>query len=139
MQARSTAQAQPEHDRNDHRRLDGLVAVPRRHETPARTTIDGVDQAVAAIDASTNLAAASGRTLADIVELIERASKQVQAIAEASRKEAAEGEEIDQAVRELAAISQETAEAMGQASRAVGELAGQAGSLRALIEKMKDA
>ena len=105
----------------------------------ARTTIDGVDQAVAAIDASTNLAAASGRTLADIVALIERASQQVQAIAEASRKEAAEGEEIDQAVRELAGISQETAEAMGQASRAVGELAGQAHVLQQLVENMQHA
>ena len=105
----------------------------------ARTAIDGVDQAVAAIDASTNLAAASGRTLADIVALIERATQQVQAIAEASRKEAAEGEEIDQAVRELAAISQETAEAMGQASRAVGELADQAHILQQLVENMQRA
>ena len=114
------------------------VAV-RDIQAGARTTIDGVDQAVAAIDASTNLAAASGRTLADIVALIERASQQVQAIAEASRKEAAEGEEIDQAVRELASISQETAEAMGQASRAVGELAGQAHVLQQLVENMQRA
>jgi methyl-accepting chemotaxis protein len=112
------------------------VAV-RDIQAGARTTIDGVDRAVAAIDASTELAAASGRTLADIVALIERASEQVRAIAEASRKEAAEGEEIDQSVRELAAVSQETAQAMAQASQAVGELAGQAHVLQQLVENMQ--
>jgi len=104
----------------------------------ARQNIEGVDRAVAAIESSTRLANTSGETLAVIVDLIERTSAQVRAIAEAAQKEAAEGQEIDQSIRDVTAIAADTAQAMGQATQAVSDLARQAHVLQKLVEDMQD-
>jgi methyl-accepting chemotaxis protein len=103
----------------------------------ARTNIEGVDRAVAAIETSTGLAHTSGEALAAIVRLIELTSGQVRSIAEASQREAAEGDEIDRSIRDVTIIAAETAQAMGQATQAVAELARQAHVLQELVADMQ--
>jgi methyl-accepting chemotaxis protein len=103
----------------------------------ARQNIQGVDRAVAAIESSTGLAQTSGEALAAIVHLSELTSDQVRTIAEASRKEAAQGEEIDRSLQDVTAIAGETAQAMSQATQAVGELAGQTRVLQELVKDMQ--
>ena len=103
----------------------------------ARQNIEGVDRAVAAIAASTRLAQTSGEALVAIVRLIERTSGQVHSIAEAAKRETAEGEEIDRSIQDLTAIAVETAQAMGQANQAVAELARQAHVLQRLVTDMQ--
>jgi methyl-accepting chemotaxis protein len=103
----------------------------------ARQNIEGVDRAVAAIETSTGLAHDAGEALAAIVGLIERTSAQVRSIAEASQKEAAEGDEIDRSIQDVSAIAAETAQAMGQATQAVAELARQAHVLQQLVGDMQ--
>jgi len=105
----------------------------------ARQNIEGVDRAVAAIEASTGRAHTSGESLSAIVRLIERASAQVRSIAEASQKEAAEGGEIDRSIQDVTAIAAETVQAMGEATQAVTELASQAHVLQRLVEDMQSA
>ncbi|EHJ47934.1 methyl-accepting chemotaxis sensory transducer [Solidesulfovibrio carbinoliphilus subsp. oakridgensis] len=103
----------------------------------ARTNIEGVDRAVAAIETSTGLAHTSGEALAAIVRLIELTSGQVRSIAEASQREAAEGDEIDRSIQDVTVIAAETAQAMGQATQAVAELARQAHVLQELVADMQ--
>jgi methyl-accepting chemotaxis protein len=103
----------------------------------ARQNIEGVDRAVAAIASSTELANTSGEALASIVRLIELASAQVRSIAEASQKEAAEGDEIDRSIQDVTTIAAETTQAMGQANQAVAELAKQTHVLQQLVEEMQ--
>uniref|UniRef100_I2Q6E7 Methyl-accepting chemotaxis protein n=1 Tax=Desulfovibrio sp. U5L TaxID=596152 RepID=I2Q6E7_9BACT len=103
----------------------------------ARTNIEGVDRAVAAIETSTGLAHTSGEALAAIVRLIELTSGQVRSIAEASQREAAEGDEIDRSIQDVTVIAAETAQAMGQATQAVAELARQAHVLQELVTDMQ--
>ncbi|EFL49818.1 methyl-accepting chemotaxis sensory transducer [Solidesulfovibrio fructosivorans JJ]] len=103
----------------------------------ARTNIEGVDRAVAAIEASTGLANTSREALAAIVGLIELTSGQVASIAEASQREAAEGDEIDRSIQDVTAIAADTAQAMDQATQAVGELARQAHVLQQLVLDMQ--
>ncbi len=103
----------------------------------ARQNIEGVDKAVVAIQTSTSQANASGEVLVAIVELIERTSAQVRSIAEASQREAAEGDEIDKSIQDVTSIAAETAQTMGQATKAVTELARQAHVLQRLVEGMQ--
>jgi methyl-accepting chemotaxis protein len=103
----------------------------------ARKNMDNVDRAVATVEQATGLANESGRSLTEIVGLVEAASDQVRSIATASEEQSATSEEINRSVDEINRISSETADAMRQSAQAVGELAGQTQNLRGLIEKMK--
>ncbi|HML62668.1 MAG TPA: methyl-accepting chemotaxis protein [Solidesulfovibrio sp.] len=102
-----------------------------------RVAIEGVDRAAAAIASSTDQANTAREALAAIVELIGRTSGQVGSIAAASQREAEEGREIDESVRNVTGIAAETAQAMGQATQAVTDLARQAHVLQQLVVDMQ--
>ncbi len=102
-----------------------------------RVAIEGVERAAAAIAASTSQANTAREALASIVDLIGRTSGQVASIASASQREAEEGQEIDRSIQDVTAIAAETAQAMGQATQAVAELARQAHVLQQLVEDMQ--
>ena len=78
-----------------------------------RKSIAGVDRSVATIENATSRASLSGEALAQIVGLVEQASDQVRSIAAASEEQSASSEEISRSVEQVAAISAETAQAMG--------------------------
>jgi methyl-accepting chemotaxis protein len=97
-----------------------------------------VEQTVTTIAAATELADTSGRSLDQIVGLVEDASDQVRSIAAAAEEQSAASEEINRSITEINAISNETAESMQQSSRAVAELSHQAEALASLVRKMAD-
>ncbi len=102
-----------------------------------RKNLENVEREVATVEQATVLANSSGQALNEIVELVDTATDQVRSIATASEEQSATSEEINQSIEDISRISSETASAMRQSAQAVGELASQAQSLRALIEKMK--
>ncbi|HWR03805.1 MAG TPA: methyl-accepting chemotaxis protein [Humidesulfovibrio sp.] len=103
----------------------------------ARKNLENVEHSVGTIEQATSLANQSGAALEEIVTLVEVSTDQVRSIAAASEQQSAASEEINRSIEDINRISGETASAMNQSAQAVGELASQAQTLRALIEKMK--
>ncbi len=103
----------------------------------ARKNLENVENSVVTIEQATSLANQSGTALREIVAMVETATDQVRSIAAASEQQSAASEEINRSIEDINRISGETASAMNQSAQAVGELASQAQTLRALIEKMK--
>ncbi len=96
-----------------------------------------VDRSVETIGEATGLANQSGEALNSIVHLVERTADQVRAIAAASEEQSATSEEINRSIEDVNVISNETADAMGQAAQAVMELARQSQELKTLIGEMR--
>jgi methyl-accepting chemotaxis protein len=103
----------------------------------ARRNLENVENSVGTIEQATALANESGAALKEIVNLVEVSTDQVRSIAAASEQQSAASEEIHHSIEDINRISGETASAMNQSAQAVGDLASQAQSLRALIENMK--
>ncbi|MBA4356199.1 MAG: chemotaxis protein [Desulfovibrio sp.] len=97
-----------------------------------------VEQAVTTIASATELADTSGKSLEQIVDLVEGTSDQVRSIAAAAEEQSAASEEINRSITEINTISSETAESMQQSSRAVEELSRQAEALARLVRTMGD-
>ncbi len=104
----------------------------------ARSNAQSVDAAATAVDEATALANRSGQALEEIVDMVEAASSQVLAIAAASQEQSTASEEINRAVEEISRISSETADAMGQSTKAVLDLAGQAQELKDLVRRLRE-
>jgi methyl-accepting chemotaxis protein len=103
----------------------------------ARHNVDSVDAATGAVSRATELAAAAGEALSQIVGLVENASDQVRSIATAAEEQSATSEEINKAVDAVSAISESNSRAMAEAARAVAELARQSQELTALMEELE--
>ena len=111
-------------------------AIKAIQESTAKSMV-GVDNAVERIGEATELAGRSGEALQEIVATVEITADQVNAIATASEEQSAASEEINQSIVQVNDMSRQTAEAMGEAARAVSDLAAQAQGLTELIEAMK--
>ncbi|MEL7639308.1 MAG: methyl-accepting chemotaxis protein [Solidesulfovibrio sp.] len=96
-----------------------------------------MDQAADAVDRATGLAERSGGALSEIVSVVETAGDQVRAIATAAEQQSATSEEINRSIESISHIASQTAEAMGQSSRAVAELAELARNLTALVAEIQ--
>ena len=66
-----------------------------------REAVNSMEQAATAIEHSTNLAKNSGKSLKEIVTLVEQANDQVRSIAAASEEQSAASEEINQAIEQI--------------------------------------
>jgi methyl-accepting chemotaxis protein len=66
-----------------------------------RRNMDGVDQAVRAIEQATALTGRSGEALRTIVTLVDRATDQVRSIASASEQQSAASEEINRSIEDI--------------------------------------
>ncbi len=109
----------------------------RAIQAGARSSIDGVEGAVRAVDQATELANRSGEVLGEIVTIVECSADQVRSIATASEEQSAASEQINRAVDDINRISEETADAMARAAGSVEELAHQAQSLTRLVDTLK--
>ena len=103
-----------------------------------RKNIHNVEQAGVSIEEAAKLSVQSGESLKQILEFVHMVNDQVQSIATASEQQSAASEEINHSVEQVATISVETAQAMGQASSAVADLAQQSQALQRLIVEMKN-
>ncbi len=110
--------------------IHAIQEATRKNITEMNTAGDVVARA-------TELSEESGRSLAEIVSLVEASTGQVQSIASAAEEQSAASEEINRSIEEVNRVADETATSMRHSSQAVGELAGMAQELRSLIEEMK--
>jgi len=106
-------------------------------QTGTRKSVEGVERSVNTIEEATGLANKSGESLKLIVSLVDQSSDQVRSIATASEQQSAASEEINRSVEQVATISTQTSQAMGEAAKAVAELARQSQVLQGLITQMK--
>jgi len=104
----------------------------------ARKNTANVDKAVSAVEQANKLADTSGRSLEEIVGLVEGTADQVRNIATASEEQSAASEEINRVVEEIDELSTNISDAMEQSYQALSELASQAGELSELIQRIKD-
>lgn len=96
-----------------------------------------VDDAVNQIEEATRFANESGRALEEIVATVESTADQVRAIATASEEQSAASEEINRSILRCNDMSRMISDTMGEAARAVSDMAGQAQGLAGLVENMK--
>ncbi|MDO5483407.1 MAG: methyl-accepting chemotaxis protein [Desulfovibrionaceae bacterium] len=102
-----------------------------------QTNIQNVDNAVAAIQDSSQLSEEAGGKLQEIVTMVDNTAMQIQSIATAAEQQSATSEEINQALGEINQISDETSTVMHEAKQAVDSLAEQASTLHRLIDRLK--
>ncbi|WP_167127237.1 methyl-accepting chemotaxis protein [Nitratidesulfovibrio liaohensis] len=99
--------------------------------------LGNVDRAVSHISTAGAEAERARQALGEIVGFIDMASGQVQAIASAAEQQSATSDEITRAIEHLGTISEDTAEAMGESSRAVAEMVHQADIFKRLVDEIK--
>ncbi len=110
-------------------------AIKAIQESTAKSTVS-VDNAVAQIEEATQFANESGRALEEIVATAETTADQVNAIATASEEQSA-SEEINRSILRCNDMSSLISNTMGEAARAVSDMAGQAQGLADLVNNMK--
>lgn len=100
-------------------------------------SMEQVDLTVVNIGKTTIKAAEAGDALREIVDLVESAASQVQAIAAASEQQSATSEQINRSMVDINNIAVETSKSMRQAALSVSELSNQSQVLSKLIDEMK--
>ncbi|MGE4422532.1 MAG: methyl-accepting chemotaxis protein [Pseudodesulfovibrio sp.] len=105
--------------------------------TGTRDNVAATEQAVAAIQESTELAARAGQSIETIQQSVIQTADQVRSIATAAEEQSATSEQVTRATEEITAISSETAQAMAEARTDLDRLATLAGSLKELIGRMQ--
>ncbi len=109
----------------------------REIQASTAKSVEGVDHAVRQIEEATELASESGQALAAIVSTVEATADQVRAIATASEQQSATSEQITASILQCNDTSGLISTAMGEAARAVADMAKQAQTLAILVENMK--
>ena len=104
-----------------------------------RENIQGMQETVKTVGASTELAEQAGEALGTIVRIVEETADQVRTIATAAEEQSAASEEISRNTEEVNRIAGETAQTMSQSSLAMTELARLSGELANVIEDLKNA
>ena len=102
-----------------------------------RTNIANVEQAVGSIAEATALANESGRSLTNIVSLVEQAADQVRSIATSAEQQAVTSEEISRSIMDVNQVCLQTSGVMRDSVEAVSGLAAQTQVLRTLVEDMR--
>ena len=111
----------------------------RAIQESSRDGVHRMDAAVDKVNMATEFSLRSGDALKEILGLAEQTADQVRSIATASEQQSASSEEIARSVEHVNTIAGETAQAMGEASKAVSDLAAQAQELARIIESLKRA
>lgn len=106
-------------------------------QTSAKRSIDSTDEAVEAVRDTTVRASESGKSLSEIVSMVQSGADQVRAIATAAEEQSAASEQINRSTEEINAIAAENADAMSQSAQAVSELAALAIELKEITSNMR--
>ena len=102
-----------------------------------RENVAGMDTAVAAVAATTELAGKSGESLRQIVAMTEKTTEEIGLIATATDQQTAASDEINRALADISLVSEETAQGMDDAKEELDRLSRSAASLASLIENMR--
>ena len=102
-----------------------------------RENVAGMDTAVAAVAATTELAGKSGASLRQIVAMTEKTTEEIGLIATATDQQTAASDEINRALADISLVSEETAQGMDDAKEELDRLSRSAASLASLIEDLR--
>jgi len=103
----------------------------------AQLNVDGMDQAVEAINKATDISSLSGEKLQEILRMAEEAAAQVQSIAAAAEEQSAASEQITRSVDEINTIARENTDRVNRSAQDVQGLSDQAHVLSQLVEDLK--
>ncbi|WP_319780714.1 methyl-accepting chemotaxis protein [Maridesulfovibrio sp.] len=96
-----------------------------------------MEDAVEAVEKTTELATKSGASLKTIVSTVDYSASQVEGIATASEEQSSASEQINSAITEINNITRETTEGIQQSAKAVQELAKMSSELNGLIRELQ--
>jgi methyl-accepting chemotaxis protein len=102
-----------------------------------RENVAGMDTAVAAVAATTELAGKSGESLRQIVAMTEKTTEEIGLIATATDQQTAASDEINRALADISLVSEETAQGMDDAKEELDRLSQSAASLASLIDGLR--
>lgn len=102
-----------------------------------RANMQDVENAVNAVQETTDLARKSGDSLKTIVDTVDYSAHQVESIATASEEQSSASEQINHAISEINNVARETTEGIQQSAQAIQELALMSGELRELIGQLR--
>jgi methyl-accepting chemotaxis protein len=105
-----------------------------RIQSGVGTSISGMDEASAAVRHAAGLATLSGQALEGIVPLVEETSRQVERIALAAEEQSAANAIINAHIRDVDAVSRETASGVEGSKQASAALAAMARDLKELAQ-----
>ena len=105
----------------------------------ARNNVEAVENAAHDILQSTNIASESGRSMDEIVLLVQGTASQVDSIAAASEEQSAASEEVNHAVNEITRIAAETATGMERSGNILHRITALFGELDSIIQGMSSA
>jgi len=103
----------------------------------AHKNIDNTVHSVETISDVTKLAEASGKSLHEIVALVNNATAQVQSIAASAEEQSAASDEINRSIDNINTISSETSASMKSSRKVVADLADQIRTLKDLTRRMR--
>ncbi|WP_432735290.1 methyl-accepting chemotaxis protein [Maridesulfovibrio sp. FT414] len=109
----------------------------RNIQNSVRANMLEVENAVSAVEETTDLARRSGESLKTIVSTVDFSAHQVESIATASEEQSAASEQINRAISEINSVARETDEGIQQSAQAIQELAVMSGELRKLIGELR--
>ncbi len=126
------------------RLADRALQATQQIETLIRTIQTETNEAVAAMEATTNevvsgtkLAEDAGRALSEIESVSMRLAELSQSISQASQQQARGSEDLARSMSNIAEITQQTAEGTKQAANSISSLAGLADELRVSVSAFK--
>jgi methyl-accepting chemotaxis protein len=102
-----------------------------------RENVAGMDTAVTAVAATTDLADKSSQALRHIVAMAETTTDEIGLIAAAIEQQTAAAEEINRALTDISLVSDETAQGMDDARGELGRLSQSTGQLAGLIDDLR--
>jgi methyl-accepting chemotaxis protein/hemerythrin len=105
----------------------------------ARNNVEAVEAAAHDILESTNIASESGRSMDEIVLLVQGTASQVDSIAAASEEQSAASEEINHAISEVTRVAAETAVGMERSGNILNRITALFGELDSIIQGMSSA
>ncbi|MEA5089359.1 methyl-accepting chemotaxis protein [Solidesulfovibrio sp.] len=114
-----------------------VAAVVTAIDGAVRENVAGMDTAVAAVAATTELAGKSGQSLRQIVAMTEKTTEEIGLIATATDQQTAASDEINRALADISLVSEETAQGMDDAKEELDRLSQSAASLASLIDGLR--
>ncbi len=102
-----------------------------------RENVAGMDTAVSAVAATTELAGKSGESLRHIVAMTEKTTEEIRLIATATDQQTEASDEINRALADISLVSEETAQGMDDAQEELDRLSRSSAQLAGLIEDLR--
>ncbi|MFV0420637.1 methyl-accepting chemotaxis protein [Oleidesulfovibrio sp.] len=109
----------------------------KRIQESAQKNIRNTELAATAISEGTSMVTNTGKSLEEIMLMVQESADQVSSIATAAEQQSATSEEINRSTEEINRIADETAQAMMASSQAVADLARLADELKNIIADMQ--